>query len=519
MAPPSPSGFSFSLYFFIRLAYCSRKKEMKKDDEQKLRLSLSVRGYDSKPSGNEVGQILFRKSELTAVELFESIRHGHASCYLFSAHEQFGLRDKRKENYIGTQTLFYDFDKVEESVNDFVGHLKFRPSFSYSTYSDGTDGRHSFRLVYCFEGIIYGMENFEAAYRKIADLNGFSGLLDARAANQLYYGTTSTADTDFTGYIYSPADFGLTLHDTPHGTDTGVSDVVYDFRSKSIGYFLSSHAELALIHQQVQESALNDTGKGYLTYPEHYYKVAREWSSRWMDGELVRKKKRVPKGERKLNLFVRGMVFKTNKPDITYPELLYCLTYEVYHFFHNEDGKIDKKVIEETAKGVLRSDSTVQESSKGKFRVDKEYWTKHGITVPEARGMIKKILNKEEFYNHYNSSMSVADNIAKFQDEGYRISKSTVYRYLKEDNLLKGQSVSQSKDNNNNINTYNDTEDPIAAKVLEAIRNNATATIPEIARTSGVSEKTVKRRISQLKADGRLIREGGKAHGKWVVLD
>ena len=128
-------------------------------------------------------------------------------------------------------------------------------------------------------------------------------------------------------------------------------------------------------------------------------------------------------------------------------------------------------------------------------------------------------MNKEQFYNHYNPSMSVAGNITKFQNQGYKISKSTVYRYLKEDNLSKGHSVSNRKDNNNiGINICNDTEDPTTDNVLDCIRQDQTVTIPEIAREIGVSEKNAKRRIAKLKSGGGLIREEDGGRVVWKLM-
>lgn len=53
--------------------------------------------------------------------------------------------------------------------------------------------------------------------------------------------------------------------------------------------------------------------------------------------------------------------------------------------------------------------------------------------------------------------------------------------------------------------------------ILEYLSSNGNATIREIAEATGMSTSTVSRRIKELRDDGRLIREGGKAHGTWRV--
>lgn len=55
--------------------------------------------------------------------------------------------------------------------------------------------------------------------------------------------------------------------------------------------------------------------------------------------------------------------------------------------------------------------------------------------------------------------------------------------------------------------------------VLEYIERHGNASIAEIASATGMSTSTVSRRIRRLKDAGAIVREGGRAHGHWVVLD
>ena len=175
-------------------------------------------------------------------------------------------------------------------------------------------------------------------------------------------------------------------------------------------------------------------------------------------------------------------------------------------------------MISDTAKSVLKYTSTIKESNKGKYRVDKDYWNEQGISTAQARGYIKKIVNKEEFYKHYDSSISVSENISKFKNENYSISTATVYRYLKEDNLLKGH-ISQSKEYNksNYNNTYNENDDPLQQSIIDLIQGNEAITIKDMAKVLNSSEKTIKRKIAELKKAKKLDRIGGKKHGRWVL--
>ena len=53
--------------------------------------------------------------------------------------------------------------------------------------------------------------------------------------------------------------------------------------------------------------------------------------------------------------------------------------------------------------------------------------------------------------------------------------------------------------------------------IVNNILLSATITIPEIARKTGVSERTVKTDIADLQAKGILTREGGRKDGRWVI--
>ena len=53
--------------------------------------------------------------------------------------------------------------------------------------------------------------------------------------------------------------------------------------------------------------------------------------------------------------------------------------------------------------------------------------------------------------------------------------------------------------------------------IVNNILLSATITIPEIARKTGVSERTIKTDIADLQAKGILTREGGRKDGRWVI--
>ena len=55
--------------------------------------------------------------------------------------------------------------------------------------------------------------------------------------------------------------------------------------------------------------------------------------------------------------------------------------------------------------------------------------------------------------------------------------------------------------------------------IINNILLSATITIPEIARKTGVSERTIKTDIADLQAKGIFTREGGRKDGRWVITN
>jgi len=55
--------------------------------------------------------------------------------------------------------------------------------------------------------------------------------------------------------------------------------------------------------------------------------------------------------------------------------------------------------------------------------------------------------------------------------------------------------------------------------VLELLKNNPEASIPEIARHLGKSVSTIGRAVRVLKSEGRLAHSGATKSGRWIVAD
>ena len=66
------------------------------------------------------------------------------------------------------------------------------------------------------------------------------------------------------------------------------------------------------------------------------------------------------------------------------------------------------------------------------------------------------------------------------------------------------------------VTATRDTKDP---KILAMMRENPQVTIAELAKTTGLSDRAVKKSIKKLKEGGLLRRVGPDKGGHWEVVD
>ena len=62
-------------------------------------------------------------------------------------------------------------------------------------------------------------------------------------------------------------------------------------------------------------------------------------------------------------------------------------------------------------------------------------------------------------------------------------------------------------------------KDKLEIQVSELIRKNPELTYKEMGEIFNVSLTTIKRTLTKMKHEGRVIREGSKRKGKWILID
>ena len=158
--------------------------------------------------------IQFKEFDLTPREILDRAMSGKIMSEVFfvRSSEDFLLNGhgrRTQQTYVGTQCIFFDFDDASCGLEEFVSKLSRKPTFGYTTLSDGKeeDGKvwHKFRLGYVLSDFVYGLENRNKVWMDIAKENKFlptgkgeQDKTDMKCSPvQWFFGTKENADNVF----------------------------------------------------------------------------------------------------------------------------------------------------------------------------------------------------------------------------------------------------------------------------------------------------------------------------------
>ena len=88
-------------------------------------------------------------------------------------------------------------------------------------------------------------------------------------------------------------------------------------------------------------------------------------------------------------------------------------------------------------------------------------------------------------------------------------------------NIYRGQiEVNDREYDPNDLNPdLNKAQTDLKTKLVEVIRWNPERTYKSFGERLSVSESTIKRTLARLQQEGKVVREGSKRKGKWIVID
>lgn len=501
------------------------------NSDYEFRLFVSQKNYSSKPSKDEMPLMRFVPQQLTIESALECATQGKAFCYTFQSNKADGsisVKDKKKENFISTSTIIYDFDDMEVSMADYINSIPYKPSFAYPTYSDGKNGLSRFRLAYVLDVEILGENDFNAVFHAIATANKFvpetkeQGGWDVRSVSQMYFGTTQDVSTYISNTVYSIDDFEpYMVPVTVNGTSTKVSpsnnlnrnrDIVdkeflYNlYHSKYEDFFKSYFDSYYSNYTQSLETTLTlSENEMWYEYPDNYVAVFRKREGKkvlkWNIGE-----------DRKKKLYITAQMMLHNCPELTIENLIYNLYVERKYYYNNADNKINNQVLINTAVNAFNRRIVLKPSNHSSYRVNKEFWSEQGVGVHQAKGFIRRERRVQEILPYIDSNKTIKENHQILIDNGFKISLRTMRRMVSRGDIY------INKKNVITLLSECHSDDTIRqSHIIELMKDNNEISLKEIAKQVDCGIATIKRDIQKMK--GVLVdRVGNNRSGHWVVL-
>lgn len=500
------------------------------NSEYEFTLFVSQKNYSSKPSKDEMPKMHFVPQQLTIESALKCATQGKAFCYTFQSNKADGslsVKGKKRENFISTSTIIYDFDDMKVSMADYINSIQYKPSFAYPTYSDGKNGLSRFRLAYVFDEEILGESDFNAIYYAIANANHFTpetkeqGGWDVRSVAQMYFGTTQDVSTYISNTVYSINDFHPYIAPvTEKSTSTKKSEsnslntcqyaidkeFLYNlYHSKYEDFFKSYFDSYYPNYSQSLETTLTlSQNEMWYEYPDDYVAVFRKREGKkvlkWNIGE-----------DRKKKLYITAQMMLHNCPELTIENLIYNLCIERKHYYNNADNKINNQVLIDTAVNAFNRRINLKPSNHSSFRVNKEFWSEQGVGVHQAKGFIRREKRVQQILPYIDSNKTIKENYNNLIDNGVEISLRTLQRMVSRGDIYI---------NKNNVNTLlSECRSDVTIRqnhIIELMKENNQITADEIAKQLDCDVRTVWRDIKKMR--GVIDRVGNNRSGHWVVV-
>lgn len=485
-------------------------------------VSVSQQNFDYKPSKEDgwFKTIQFEPQQLTVNTLLKNALHGKVFCHCFNSNHSdgsFGM--PKKENFISTSTLFFDIDNSDKPLDDYIYRLKFKPSFGYTTFSNGEKG-YRFRLGYVFSKPIVGADEYVIMYNAVAAANGFENL-DKLPCSQVYFGTNPFADYYKSDYVWGSREFDNYRLESTSDTSTTIQetkdisasttingDILNDIRNLKFDDFFHKYAPQYYNNYKtsLETPLILDETKMFFRFPKEYYAVKHKTkggkTDRWKIGS-----------DRKKKMFFTSKIMLHNLPSLTIDNLLFNLLCERAWYYDNTDNKLSNDVLFEIAKNAYTHNYPLKQYKHPAFRVNKPFWQEQGISARQAANHIRGYLHVKEVERYFNPYISIKDNLKVLKDNGVKVSIRTLQRMV-----TQGDIQIDNKKRNLYIHYLSERREDVTNAIIDMIREDGTRTQQYYADLLNVDLRTIKRYFSDMK--GKYIeREGNNRTGRWVVIE
>lgn len=446
--------------------------------DKQIELSLSVDYYLNKPTN--IAQIRYKRRTLTQNSLMVVLKTGYCIAHCFrTQNEVFTQSEKTNENFEYTQMIGVDIDDCDKDMETFIKGLKRKPTFAYTTFSNGIKGNR-FRMIYLFNQKIDSISLYKAVYNWITEgLNINDNCM--RSVSQQMFGTNFAAKWYNSNVWY----------DVPHFDES----IITNQSEKTKVQFLKCKKQSAISDQsakskvqngvssQISKSFMDDMNNmasmdfiskyrncypyftetelqykdGYAVIDSNYYVVKRMWYNQVYEtknGNITVSEIRKYKdgNKRRIRMYNTARILRNIKHDITVEHLAYILYCEREYYYDNSDNILSNERLLSIATEItsMPMERVIMNNNgcKNRFKVDKKYWKERGITARQAANIVRGMLKSQEIGSVYDCNLTDKQNIEMMKEYGIKVSLITLKRWRKKNNIMKSgvsSEISKSK--------------------------------------------------------------------------
>lgn len=448
-----------------------------------MKISIGSKKLKEKPVTQKEKSVYFkdlrfRTGNFKSMDIEKIVGGGYTITYLYKDNVFDRTNSYMKTNYVGTQFICVDVDGCEVHPYDFVENIRYKPSVIHTTFSNLTERkgyRYCYHLLYFFDDIIYGEDNFHHVFRELT--LDYDSYVDRNSKD--CHRVIFTSNSDFENYVFM--DYGVTykvddfickkrsgegydnIEDFFSSTPTTSLNVSYNdtgIKNENKGVVPQDntfHIEEGFLKDLYNMKRKDFIQKYHRIYP--YFRETYIDPNQYKDGyvdlrgkdyydvptsrfqwDKVNKRPHIPRvkeGMRNKMLWIDTVCIMKIKPDIKKEHLVFLLVKEVYDHFDNKDGEINVGTIITKVKEVWNRDIDRINITplKKSFKIDKDYWFGKGYTRKDWLKITKMIMKEMKCYdigNLYDFSLTLEENLTLLKSYGLKITKRYLKKWLKE---------------------------------------------------------------------------------------
>ena len=437
-------------------------------------LGISTQSFNSKPDGKTLLKVSFTQQDLSISEIVEFIRRGHIFTSVFkNTPQEYHIWHKRDENFDFSQCIALDFDgDIDAPLNCLVDSLSAPPTIAFTTFSHQKVGKgNRYRLIYLFDEPITTADEYHHIYDAICKENGIS-LTDncGRSVSQMFYGSNEECEIIRTDEIYSSEYFAHipmseVIQETSerkerkhHFSQDSVSPnstshdshFLEDFRHLPLNEILQKYFDIFPFFECTILPP-TDVDSPVIKLPEDFISIKRRILKRFTyepNGEMkcYISVRRIKNGERRRRkLFLNALLRRKMRENISFDHLLYCLIYELYHYYDNSDKSdlITKKDLYNICNNAMHVDLTKYADffyngrDGRKMMANPDYCNKYHVSKRSAINEGRRKLSDDIFLKYYDKDKTIADNVKILEEHGIKISLRTFKNVMKRNGITK----------------------------------------------------------------------------------